>query len=316
MDKAERVYIPGHNGLLGKSVWKVFLSAGYEVVTSPSSELDLRNSNAVHKFVTGNSLDGIIICAARVGGIGENNANPLEMFHQNSQIQYSLLKAAFEQKIPKLIFVSSAAIYPRDNPVNEEKHIFSGQPSAEHYQYALAKLSAMEFVRSTKISEKLNWISVIPTNIYGENDKWHQTRAHVIAALIMKITQAKLKGDSSIEVWGSGLAKREFLHADDAATAILACYKSIGSAKYDRYNISDRNPISIMKLAKMLSEIIGFQGELIANREQPEGPLERSLNLERLEEFIEWKPQLPLEEGLRRCVTAYESIEWDGSESR
>ncbi len=309
MDRVERVYIPGHNGLLGKSVSKVFISRGYEVVTSPSTELDLRNSDAVYKFVAGSSLDGMIICAARVGGIGENEANPLEMYYENSQIQYSLLKAASEQKIPKLVFVSSAAIYPRDNSINGEEDIFSAQPSAEHYQYALAKLSAMEFVRWVRASKSLEWISVIPTNIYGENDKWHLTRAHVIAALIMKISNAKDKGASSVEVWGSGLAKREFLHADDAANAILECYRSIGQAKYDRYNISARNLISVMELAQLLSKIIGFQGELVFNREKPEGPLKRSLNLDRIEELINWQPKLSLEEGLRRCVMAYQSTQ-------
>lgn len=311
MDKAERVYIPGHNGLLGKSVAKAFVSSGYDVVTIPSSDLDLRNFEAVNRFVTGNTFDGMIICAAHVGGIGENKANPLEMFYENAQIQYSLLKVASQQRISKLIFVSSAAIYPGDSPVNNEENIFTAPPSMEHYQYALAKLSAMEFVKGIRNSESLDWISLIPTNIYGENDKWHPTRSHVVADLIMKISSAEANRDLSVEVWGSGLAKREFLHADDAAHAILDSYGSIRQAKYDRYNVSNRNHISIIELAHLIAKFIGYQGELRVNRDKPEGPLERSLDLKRIEEFINWEPRIPLEEGLRRCVAAYQSIRID-----
>lgn len=305
MAKNEKVYIAGHTGLIGKSVYEEFLKNGYEVYAETSTNLDLRNFLDVQNYFAENTPDGIIFCAARVGGIGENVANPLEMITENIEMQYSVLKTALQFKVKKLIFISSAAIYPATNVINNELDVLTGSPSPEHIQYALAKISGMEFVKWVREREKLDWVSIIPNNIYGENDRWDVRRSHVIASLIMKIVKAKENQDSEIPVWGTGNAKREFMYADDAARAILYTYESLNKAKFDRYNLGSPEEFSIAELAKLLGEICEFKGTFIFDQTKPEGPTRRRLNNERLLDFIDWAPTVDLKTGLRKSVDRY-----------
>ena len=307
---SEKVYIPGHSGLLGKSVQKLFSKHGFDLELRNSSELDLRNADQVFEFISQIRPDGIVFCAAYVGGIGENSENPLEMNYRNSLIQYSILNAAYVLKIPKLIFVSSAAVYPAVNPLNQEDDIWAGAPSKEHIQYASAKISGMEFVKWVREKSSLDWISVIPTNIYGSNERWNKTRSHVIAALIMKFVSAESRKLSEVEIWGSGESRREFLHADDAATALVQAYTSIEDANFDRFNLGAESDISVRELAIKIADICGYSGKLIFNPSKPEGPKLRKLDMSRTIRFIDWKPQIELEDGIMKAVLAYrESIE-------
>ena len=301
----EKIYIPGHSGLLGKSVQKKFSEWGFDLQLRNSSELDLRNAGQVLEFISDTKPDGIVLCAAYVGGIGENNDNPLEMQYQNSLIQYSILNAACILKIPKLIFVSSAAVYPADNPLNQEDDIWAGAPSKEHIQYASAKISGMEFVKWAREKYSLDWISVIPTNIYGENERWDKARSHVIAALIMKFVSAQSNNLSEVEVWGSGDSRREFLHADDVATALVQAYSAIGYAKFDRFNLGAGRDISVKELALKIANFCGYSGKLIFNPSKPEGPKLRKLDMSRTNLFIDWKPGVELEDGILKAVLAY-----------
>ncbi len=305
----EKVYIPGHSGLLGKSVQKLFSDRGFDLEIRNSSELDLRNAEQVFEFVTKAKPDGIVHCAAYVGGIGENSDNPLEMHYRNSLIQYSILNAAYELKIPKLIFVSSAAVYPAGNPLNLEDDIWTGAPSKEHVQYASAKISGMEFVKWVREKSSLDWISVIPTNIFGSNDRWDTTRSHVIAALIMKFISAESSNLSEVEIWGSGDSRREFLHADDVAEALVKAYTAIENAKFDRFNLGASSDISVRDLAMRIANLCGYSGELIFNPSKPEGPKLRKLDMTRTSGFIDWKPRIELEDGILKAILAYrESI--------
>lgn len=307
---SEKVYIPGHSGLLGKSVQKLFSKHGFDLELRNSSELDLRNADQVFEFISQIRPDGIVFCAAYVGGIGENSENPLEMNYRNSLIQYSILNAAYLLKIPKLIFVSSAAVYPAVNPLNQEDDIWAGAPSKEHIQYASAKISGMEFVKWVREKSSLDWISVIPTNIYGSNERWNKTRSHVIAALIMKFVSAESSKLSEVEIWGSGDSRREFLHADDAATALVQAYTAIEDANFDRFNLGAESDISVRELAIKIANLCGYSGKLIFNPSKPEGPKLRKLDMSRTIRFIDWKPQIELEDGIMKAVLAYrESIE-------
>lgn len=305
---SEKIYVAGHTGLLGKSVEKLFLENGFNLEVRNSSELDLRNTNQVFDFISKAKPDGIVLCAAYVGGIGENSDNPLEMFYQNSMIQYSILNAAYMLKIPKLIFVSSAAVFPAANSTNLEDDIWTGVPSKEHIQYAAAKISGMEFVKWVRERKSRNWISVIPTNIYGENDRWDATRSHVIAALIMKFVSAKASNLPSVEVWGGGDSRRGFLHADDAAKALLKAYKSIELASFDRFNLGAEIDISIRDLAVLIAHSCGYSGKLVFNPDKPEGPKLRQLDMTRTNLFIDWKPGIELKEGIMKSVVAYQKV--------
>lgn len=303
---SEKVYVAGHTGLLGKSVNKLFSESGFDLIVKTSSELDLRNSEQVFNFISKSKPDGIVICAAHVGGIGENNDNSLEMYYQNSMIQYSILNAAYKLKVPKLVFVSSAAVFPATNSKNHEDDVWTGMPSGEHIQYACAKISGMEFVKWVRERKSLNWISVIPTNIYGENDRWDKTRSHVVAALIMKFVIAQASNLPSVEVWGSGDSKREFLHADDAANALLQAYKSIELADFDRFNVGAETDISVKDLAILIANTCGYSGKLIFNPNKPEGPKSRQLDMSRTNHFIDWKPRIKLNDGIVKSVVAYQ----------
>jgi GDP-L-fucose synthase len=306
---AEKVYIPGHNGLLGKSVQNLFSERGFDLELRNSSELDLRNAEQVFEFVSKTKPDGIVLCAAYVGGIGENSDNPLEMHYRNSLIQYSILNAAHILKIPKLIFVSSAAVYPAVNPLNQEDDIWTGAPSQEHVQYASAKISGMEFVKWVREKSSLDWISVIPTNIYGSNDRWDTKRSHVVAALIMKFVSAESNNLSEVEIWGSGDSRREFLHADDVATALVKAYTAIEDAKFDRFNLAANSDISVRDLAMKIANLCGYSGALIFNPSKPEGPKLRKLDMSRTSRFIDWKPRIELEDGIAKAIFSYrESI--------
>ena len=304
--KSEKVYVAGHTGLLGKSVKEKFSEYGFDLEVKDSSDLDLRNCDQVFDFISKSKPDGIVMCAAHVGGIGENNDNPLQMYYQNSLIQYAILNAAYKLRIPKLIFVSSAAVYPANNPINQEDDIWSSAPSKEHLQYALAKISGMEFIKWAREKNSLNWISLIPTNIYGENDRWDKTRSHVIAALIMKFVSAQSNNLPSVEVWGSGDSKREFIHADDAATALLQAYKSIELASYDRFNLGAGTDITIRELAILVAHCCGYSGKLVFNPGKPEGPKSRQLDMSRTNRFIDWQPGVKLEEGIMKSIVAYQ----------
>jgi len=302
---SEKVYVAGHNGLLGKSVRKLFSERGYELELRSSLDLDLRSTGHVFEFLSRSRPDGVVLCAAHVGGIGENDENPLEMHYQNSLIQYSVLNSAYRLRIPKLIFVSSAAVFPASSPINREDDIWTGTPSKEHIQYASAKISGMEFVKWVREKHSLNWISVIPTNIYGENDRWDETRSHVIAALIMKFVHAQAENLPSVEVWGSGDSKREFLHADDAATALAQAYSTIELANFDRFNLGTEIDISIKELAIMIADSCGYLGKLVFNSNKPEGPKVRKLDMSRTNRFIDWKPRIKLKDGIVKAALAY-----------
>ncbi len=306
---SETVYVPGHSGLLGKSVQKLFSEHGFNLELRDSSELDLRNADQVFEFVAKTKPDGIVLCAAHVGGIGENSDNPLEMHYRNSLIQYSILNAAYLLKIPKLIFVSSAAVYPAFNSLNREDDIWTGAPSREHVQYASAKISGMEFVKWVRQKSSLDWISVIPTNIYGSNERWEKKRSHVIAALIMKFVSAQSTNEPEVEIWGSGDSRREFLHADDAAAALVQAYTAIENANFDRFNLGAESDISVRELAIKIANLCGYSGELIFNPSKPEGPKLRNLDMTRTSRFIDWKPRIELEDGIENAIRAYrESI--------
>lgn len=303
---SEKVYIAGSTGLLGSEVSTYFKLNHLSVIESESNVLDLRNSADTFDFIEMMKPDGIVFCAGRVGGIRENQTNSLDMFYENSKMQYSILQAALKLKVKKFIFISSAAIYPSKNSTCVEDDVWRGAPSPEHMQYALAKLSAMSFVTEVRESNKLHWISLIPTNIYGLNDNWSQFSGHVIGSLINKIVNAKEANIKSVDVWGSGNASREFLYAADAAEAVYLSYKGLERANYDRYNLTSGFKATIKEIAELIKEISGYCGNLNFDRSMPEGPTNRNLSGDRLNSFINWCPKITIRDGLTQSIKHFE----------
>ena len=305
---SEKVYIPGNTGLLGSEVSACFKRNNYDVIEVESTKLNLQKSLDTYNFIARVKPDGIVFCAGRVGGIRENQTNSLDMFYENSKIQYSVLEAALRLNIQKLIFISSAAVYPAMKSNCSELDIWKGEPSPEHIQYALAKISGMSFVKNVRDLKKFNWISLIPTNIYGINDNWNKFSGHVIGSLINKIISARDNNEKSVNVWGSGNASREFLYAKDAAEAIFMSYKGLENSSRDRYNLTSGYRATIKEIAEMIKELAGYHGTLIYDSSMPEGPLNRNLSSDWLNSFIDWKPETFIRDGLKICIKHFEKI--------
>jgi GDP-L-fucose synthase len=305
MSAVERVFIAGHKGLLGKATWTLFQKFGFQTIGLGSDELDLRNSKETYRYLEENRPHGIVFCAAKVGGIGANKQHGLEMLSDNASMQASVLENAAKIGIKKLIFISSAAIYPTDQTYLSEEDIWSAAPAHEHLHYAIGKLSAMGFISDMK-NQGFQWISLIPTNIYGPGDRWNLESSHVIAALIIRMTAAKLNREETVEIWGSGSAEREFLFADDAAQAVFQSYTNLENAKFESYNVTSATSSSIRNTAEIIAEKVGYEGSLTFNNFKPTGPAIRKLNPNRLNQFIPWKASTPFDVGIEKCVTAYD----------
>jgi GDP-L-fucose synthase len=304
----QSVYIPGSTGLLGTEVTRIFKSFGYQVIEENSKNLDLRNEDDTERFIRSKKPDGIIFCAAKVGGIGENNSNSQEMFSENYKIQQSVLNAALKFRINKLIYISSASVYPENLSICKEEHIWSGSPSKEHKLYALVKLQGMETIDLFRNKHFLNWISIIPTNLYGINDNWDIRSGHVVASLIKKIVDAKSRSIKSIEIWGDGTATRDFLFASDAAKGIFLAYKQIESVDYSVYNIGSGVETSVFELAKIISKLENFTGSFNFDLSKPVGPKKRRLDVTRFRNFVNWNPEMQIVQGLNHSLNAYKSF--------
>jgi GDP-L-fucose synthase len=300
----EKVFVAGYRGLLGNSVWTRFGKLGFRQIGVSSKELDLRNHKQTRSYLKLNKPDGIIFCAARVGGIDANKRYGITMLSDNARIQASLLVNAADLGIKKLIFISSAAIYPRKKSFLSEDDIWSGEPAPEHLHYAVGKLSAMRFVDEMN-KQGFQWINLIPTNIYGPGDRWDLTRSHVIAGLIMRMSMAKVNREKEMIVWGSGDAEREFLYSDDAAEAICQSYRHLDGASFVDYNLTSAVSISIQRIAEIIADKVGYEGRLVYSLEGPTGPSARKLNPFRLSEFIPWRATTSIETGIENCVEAY-----------
>ena len=305
MSNVESVLVAGHTGLLGSEVSAVLGAGGFHVHSPSRSTLDFRDFDATYSFLKTTQPDGIIVCAAYVGGIEANVNSGLSMLSENAQIQRSILENASKLSIRKLVFVSSAAVYPKSKVFLRESDAWSAKPAIEHIHYAAAKLSGMAFVDEVRRRKNLNWINLIPTNIYGLNERWDKHRSHVVASLIMKVMDATRRGLSTVEVWGSGNAQREFLFATDAARAIVECYKNIADAKFVDYNLTSGVSTSIRDLAILIAGTNNYQGALHFDETRPEGPSKRVLDGSRLAEFINWKPSIDIKSGIEASSASY-----------
>ena len=305
MSNVESVLVAGHTGLLGSEVSAVLGAGGFRVHSPSRSTLDFRDFDATYAFLKTTQPDGIIVCAAYVGGIEANVNSGLRMLSENAQIQRSILESASKLSIGKLVFVSSAAVYPKSKDFLRESDAWSAKPASEHIHYAAAKLSGMAFVDEVRRQKNLNWINLIPTNIYGLNERWDINRSHVVASLIMKIVDATTSGLSTVEVWGSGNAQREFLYAADAARAVVECYKNIDDAKFVDYNLTSGVSTSIRDLATLIARVSNYQGALHFDETRLEGPSKRVLDGSRLAEFIDWKPSTDIKTGIEACLASY-----------
>ena len=301
MDQASKIYIAGHRGMVGSGLERKLRKEGYNnIVTRTSSELDLRNQQAVNDFFEKEKPEYVILAAAKVGGIHANNTYRAEFIYDNLMIEANIIHAAYLNKVTKLLFLGSSCIYPKMAPQPlKEEYLLSGYLESTNQPYAIAKIAGIEMCDSYRAQYSCNFISAMPTNLYGTNDNYHPENSHVLPALIRRIVLAKKNNEPSVTIWGTGTPRREFLHVDDLADA---CYFLL--QKYNEQglvNIGCGIDVSIKELAELIVAEVGYEGQLVFDTTKPDGTPRKLMDIGKINGFG-WNPSITLEEGIKRTV--------------
>lgn len=303
LDPKSRIYVAGHRGLVGGAIWRRLSNRGFvNLIGASSAELDLRDRGAVRTFVEEYKPDVVIDAAARVGGILANSTYPAEFLSDNLQIQVNLMDAAAAVKVRRLLFLGSSCIYPKfaPQPIREDS-LLTGPLEATNDAYAIAKIAGIMQVQAVRREYGLPWISAMPTNLYGPGDNFHPEHSHVLPALIRRLHEAAVANLPEVVIWGSGTPRREFLHVDDLADAVLFLLENYDSP--ETINVGVGSDISIRELAELIAEIVGFRGELKQDTSKPDGTPQKLLDVSRLND-AGWEASIDLRTG----VTA--TYEW------
>ncbi len=298
MDKQAKIYIAGHTGMVGSAIFRRLKAAGYSnFVLSTSKELDLKDQRAVSEFFDKNKPDYVFMAAAKVGGIVANNTYRAEFLYDNLMIQSNVIHWSYVNGVKKLLFLGSSCIYPKFAPQPlKEDALLTGLLEPTNEPYAIAKIAGIKMCDAYRSQYGCNFISVMPTNLYGPNDNYDLQTSHVLPALIRKFHEAKIKNLPSVELWGTGKPEREFLHADDLADA---CYFLM--EKYDEpgfMNIGTGDDLSIKNLAEKIRNVVGFQGNVVWDTSKPDGTPKKLLDVSRIN-ALGWKHKIDLDQGLQ-----------------
>ena len=294
------IVVAGHTGLVGSAVYKLLLSQGESVIGINTSVLNLEDEIETLNFFHEVKPQVVIDAAALVGGIIANSTYPVEFLIKNLKVQNNLMNASHAVSVERFIFLGSSCIYPRDceQPIREE-YLMTGPLESSNSAYAIAKIAGIELVRSYRREYGHHWISLMPTNTYGPNDNFNVESAHVLPSLINKFVTAADEGIKKVELWGTGVAKREFIHSDDLASAIVLCLE-----KYDHdlhLNLGSGQEFAISDLANLVSNSAGYEGEILWDPSKPDGTPRKSLDISRLLD-LGWQPKVEFGEGLRMTI--------------
>ena len=294
--KKKSIFVAGHNGMVGSAVLNELEKISTTILTVDRNELDLRDEKKVAKWFAKNKPQVVIIAAAKVGGIKANNIFPVDFLENNLRIQNNIIKNAFESNVEKLVFLGSSCIYPRESlqPIKEE-YLLTGSLEPTNEWYALAKLSGLKLCEAYRKQYNCDFISLIPTNLYGPNDNFHPEYSHVPAALIRKFHEAKINGEKNVYVWGTGIARREFLHVSDLAKAIIFMLENYSGSS--PINIGTGIDITIREFARMISKVVGFDGNIRFDKSKPDGMILKRLDVSRAIK-MGWNSQIDLTNGL------------------
>ena len=304
MNKNSKIYIAGHRGMVGSAIVRLLESREFEnLITRTSRELDLRNQHAVHDFFGYEKPDYVFLAAAKVGGIHANNTYRAEFLYDNLMMETNIIHAARIHRVTKLMFLGSSCIYPKmaDQPLKEE-YLLNGYLESTNEPYAIAKIAGIKLCEAYRAQYGSNFISVMPTNLYGYGDNYDLQNSHVLPALLRKFHEAKENNSPTVEVWGSGTPKREFLFADDLADACVHLMETYDGS--DIVNIGTGEDISIKELAEAIKALTGFEGEIVWNTSQPDGTPRKLLDVTRLH-CLGWKHKTTLSEGLKLTYKNY-----------
>jgi GDP-L-fucose synthase len=305
--KEGKIYIAGHRGMVGSAILRKLKAEGFSnFVFRTSEELDLRNQQAVNDFFAAEKPDYVFLAAAKVGGIQANNLYRADFIYENLMIECNVIHAAYVNKVEKLMFLGSSCIYPKLAPQPlKEDYLLTGVLEQTNEPYAIAKIAGIKLCDSYRKQYGCNFISVMPTNLYGPNDNYDLEKSHVLPALIRKFHEAKVAGKSEVEIWGSGTPLREFLHVDDLADA---CYYLMQNYNEEGLvNIGTGTDLSIKDLALLVKKIVGFTGELKFNASKPDGTPRKLMDVSKLHSFG-WKHKIDLEQGITMVYSSPETI--------
>jgi GDP-L-fucose synthase len=297
LDKSTKIYIAGHNGMVGSAIWRMLTGLGYTDLQGwSSSKLDLTNREATIAKISEYSPDVVIMAAARVGGIGSNSKYPVEFLTENTRMQNNVFEAANTLNVERLLFLGSSCIYPKFAPQPiKESSLMTGALEPTNDGYAIAKIAGVLHVQGYRREYGRKWISVMPTNLYGPNDNFDVENGHVLPALISKFHEAKITKSGSVTLWGDGSSFREFLHVDDLARACLLLLENYD--ENEPINVGYGSDISILDLAVLISKIVGFDGKIIWDIAKPNGTPKKLLDSSRMFN-LGWRPEQTLESGL------------------
>lgn len=299
MEKNAKIYIAGHRGMVGSALMRKWQSEGFtNIITRTSAELDLRNQAAVTEFFAAEKPDYVILAAAKVGGIVANNTYRAEFLYDNLMIQNNVIHQSYVNGVKKLLFLGSSCIYPKMAPQPlKEEYLLTGSLEHTNEPYAVAKIAGLKMCEAYHDQYGCNFISVMPTNLYGPNDNYDLKTSHVLPALLRKFHEAKENGAPSVQLWGTGSPLREFLHADDLAAACYFLMKDYNETK--PVNIGVGHDISIRDLAELIQRITGFTGAIEWDTSKPDGTPRKLMDVSRINN-AGWKASITLEEGIRR----------------
>lgn len=298
MEKNSKIYVAGHRGMVGSAIVRKLNKEGYtNIVVRSSKELDLRNQSQVNSLFENEKPEYVFIAAARVGGIKANNTYRAEFLYENLLIECNIIHASYQNKVKKLLFLGSSCIYPKlaPQPLKEE-YLLTGTLEYTNEPYAIAKIAGIKLCESYRAQYGCNYISVMPTNLYGPNDNYDLNNSHVLPALIRKVHTAKKENASYVKVWGSGTPRREFLHVDDLADA---CFFLMNTYDQEGFvNIGTGEDITIKDLALTIKKIVGYNGDLKFDSSKPDGTPRKLMDVSRLHK-LGWKHKIELEEGIK-----------------
>ena len=303
MDKNAKIFVTGHRGMVGSALVRRLHAGGYtRILTAPRAELDLLDQHAVHDFLLRERPDYLFIAAAKVGGIQANNSLRADFIYQNLMIEANLIHGAHLAGVQRLMFLGSSCIYPRDcpQPIRED-YLLTGPLEATNEPYAIAKIAGIKLCESYNRQYGRQYVSVMPTNLYGPNDNYDLATSHVLPALIRKAHEARLRGDAEYVVWGSGTPRREFLHVDDLADACV--YLMERGYDGDLLNIGCGEDVTIRELAETVMDVVGFEGRIVYDTSKPDGTPRKLLDVSRLGR-LGWHAKTSLRDGIRQAYDA------------
>lgn len=309
MNKDSKIYIAGHRGMVGSAILRNLQQKGFSnIIYKTSNELDLRNQQAVNDFFEKEKPQFVFLAAAKVGGIVANNTFRADFIYENLMIEANIIHASFINKVEKLLFLGSSCIYPKlaPQPLKEE-YLLSGYLEETNQPYAIAKIAGIELCNSYRRQYNCNFISAMPTNLYGPNDNYDLNNSHVLPALLRKFITAKKQNDSFVELWGTGTPKREFLHVDDLAEAcyfLMLHYNEEGLV-----NVGVGEDLTILELAQLIKKITGYTGEIKLNTSKPDGTPRKLLDVTKINQ-LGWRANITLEQGIQKIYEEVKDNEW------